>query len=230
MRGGVDSVTLPAYTCKSMRHRFLALSSVSLAAVLLSGCLTTQVSLDYEPNPANMRMGDPVVSVGGFRDNRGEEPRLIGTVKTLIGTPFERVYLKVTTEEAVQNAFMHALSARGMMAPPSKSRFALEGTIEDLYCQLVTKPYAYARLNVDLVDVRSNRVLYRHSYEAERQSATFLPGQGDPVPTLRGLTSTVLQDAVDRAIDDPLLREWMGNPERTDGPGHPKNAKRKTGQ
>lgn len=209
-----------------MRLRSFAISTLPLAALLLSGCLSTQVSLDYVPNSATMRAGLAEVSVGGFIDNRGEEPRLLGTVKTPIGTPFERIYLKVPTEEAVQNAFLHGLSARGMIAPASKARFALEGSIEEFYCQLITKPYAYVRLNVDLVDVASNRVLYRHTYEGERQSATFLPGQGDPVPTLRELASSVLQDAVDRAIDAPLAREWMANPNRADGPGHPRNGRR----
>ena len=205
-----------------MRHRFSVLSSASLLCVLLSSCLSTQVSLDYLPNVATMRAGQPVVSVGAFRDNRGEEARFLGTVKTPIGTPFERIYLKLPAEEAVQNAFLHALSARGMMAPAASARYAIEGTVEDFYTNLLTKPYAYVRLNVDVVDLKTNRVLYHHSYEAERQSATFLPGQGDPVPTLRELASSVLQDAVDRAIDAPMAREAMGDHGSVNGPVLPK--------
>ena len=210
-----------------MRHRFIACSFVPLAAMLLSGCLSTEISLDYVPNIGAQRMGAPVISAGVFQDKRGEdEPKLLGTVKTPIGTPFERVYLRVPADEAVRNAFLHGLDARGMMATPARAKFVLEGTIEEFYCQLISKPYAYAKVRVDLVDVASNRVLYRHTYEAECQAGSYLPGEGDPVPQLRDLSSRVLQDVVDKAIDNPEAREWMANPGRADGPGHPVNGRR----
>ncbi|MDB6137725.1 MAG: hypothetical protein JWO94_797 [Verrucomicrobiaceae bacterium] len=210
-----------------MRHRFLACSFVSLSALLLSGCLSTEISLDYVVNPSAQLNGPPIVGVGVFLDKRGEdEPKLLGTVKTPIGTPFEHVYLRIPADETVQNAVLHGLDARGMMASPSRARFVLEGSIEEFYCQLISRPYAYAKIRVDLVDTASNRVLYRHTYEAERQAGTYLPGEGDPVPSLRDLSSRVLQDVVDKAIDNPEVREWMGNPGRPDGPGHPRNARR----
>ncbi|MDB6116860.1 MAG: hypothetical protein JWO08_641 [Verrucomicrobiaceae bacterium] len=195
--------------------------------MLLSGCLSTEVSLDYVANASSQRSGPPVVGVGVFKDKRDQEdPRLLGTVKTPIGTPFERVYLRVPADEAVRNAFLHGLDSRGMMAVPPRARFVFEGNIEEFYCQLLSRPYAYAKMRVDLVDTASNRVLYRHTYEAERQAGNYLPGEGDPVPVLRDLSSRVLQDVVDKAIDSPEVREWMTFPERVDGPGHPHNARR----
>ena len=196
-----------------MRLRSLVLPLVPLAVVLLSGCLTTEVSLDYMPNPGRNRAGPPVLSAGVFQDERGEdEPRLLGTVKTPIGTPFERVYLRVPADEAVHNAFLHALDARGMLAPASSARFSLEGDIKELECELLVRPYASAKVRVDLVDRSSGRVLYRHTYEAHHQNPNYIPGSGDPVPGLRDLTSRVLQDIVDRAIDDPHVREWIDGP------------------
>lgn len=210
-----------------MRHRILACSFVSLSVMLLSGCLSTEISLDYVSNPSSQHSGPSIVGVGVFNDKRDQEdPKLLGTVKTPIGTPFERVYLRIPADETVRNAFLHGLDARGMMAVPPRARFVLEGNIQEFYCQLLAKPYAYAKLRVDLVDTANNRVLYRHSYEAERQAGNYLPGEGDPVPVLRDLSSRVLQDVVDKAIDNPEMREWMGNPERADGPGHPRNARR----
>ena len=210
-----------------MRHRYLASLSVPLAAMLLSGCLTTEVSLDYVPNASIPRTGPPVVTVGVFQDKRDEdETKLLGKVNMPIGIPFEKVYLRVPVDEAVRNGFLHGLDARGLMAQPQTARFVLEGNLEELYCRLVTKPYAHAKVRVDLVEVATNRVLYRHTYEAERQGGNYLPGYGDPVPVLRELTGRALQDVVDRAIDDPLMREWMSNPTREDGPGHPRNARR----
>ena len=194
-----------------MRLRLLVFPLVPLAVVLLSGCLTTEVSLDYVPNPGSERAGPPVFSAGVFQDDRGEDdPRLLGTVKTPIGTPFERVYLHIPADEAVHNAFLHGLDARGMLAPGPRARFTLEGEIKELECQLLVRPYASAKVKVDLVEVGTGRVLYRHTYSAEHQNPNYIPGTGDPVPGLRDLTSRVLQDIVDRAIDDPHVREWIG--------------------
>ncbi len=193
-----------------MRLRSLVLPLVPLAVSLLSGCLTTQVSLDYVPNPARNLTGRPVMGVGTFQDERGEEEnRLLGTVKTPIGTPFERVYMRVPVDEAVRNGFLHGLDARGMLAEPGRAHYSLEGDIKELECQLLVKPFASARVKVDLVDLASGRVLYRHTYQSEHQNPNFVPGTGDPVPGLRDLTSRVLQDVVDKAIDDPNLRAWI---------------------
>lgn len=186
------------------------LSSVMIAACLpLLQCTTSQVSLDYEPHPGQMLPGPPLFGVGPFQNGRNEEANLLGTVRTPIGTPIERVYTAVPIETMVSNAFAHALGARGMLAAGSP-RFVITGEVMDLYCQQIVHPHGYARIRVSATNSSTGQIVFSKVYEGQRQSAAYRPGSGSPVPLLRNLTSRALQDAVDRALDDPEFRNRTG--------------------
>ena len=106
----------------------------------------------------------------------------------------------------VTNAFGHALQARGMLTSPSAARYIVTGEVLDLYCQMLVRPYGYARLRVSVLEAGSGQIIFSRVYTGERQGSAFVPGSGSPVGELRQLTSGALQDAVDRALDDRDLR------------------------
>jgi tripartite-type tricarboxylate transporter receptor subunit TctC len=85
----------------------------------------------------------------------------------------------------------------------------LSGEVLDMRCELLKNPYAYVQLKVKMTAVHTGRVVFVKEFEGERQAASYIPGSGDPVPTLRNLTSRALQDAVDKLVDDPEMRRVM---------------------
>jgi len=184
-----------------------------LSALCLSGLAacssTTQVSLDYVPGPGHVRPGQAEFSTRQFVDRRDMEPTSLGTVRTQIGTPVEYVQTRIPVDEVVTHAFAHALDARGMLTSPGNARYIITGEVLDLYCQLLVRPYGYARLRVSVVAAGSGEVLHSRVHTGERQSTAFIPGSGSPVPLLNGLTSGALQDAVDRSLDDPEMRSRL---------------------
>ena len=188
----------------------LAQATVAATALLLCSCETAQVSLDYQPYPGQALPGRPDYTVGRFINMRGEGSFYLGTVRTPIGAPIENVTLHTPVEEAVKNAFAHALNTRGMLASPTGANYIITGEILELYCQMIVRPYAYARVRVNVVKAGSGQIVFSRVYAGERQSAAYRPGSGSPVPLLRDLTSRALQDAVDRAVDDPELRSRTG--------------------
>lgn len=188
----------------SIRRALLSLLPV-LATLPLLQCTSSQVTLDYEPHPGQMLPGPPVFGVGSFTNGRDEEPTLLGVVRTPVGTPIEYVHTTVPIELIVSNAFGHALGARGMLSDAAPT-FVITGEVMDLYCQQLVRPHGYAEIRVNVMNTSSGLIVFSKVFKGERQSAAYRPGSGSPVPLLRDLTSRALQDAVDKAIDDPELR------------------------
>lgn len=179
-----------------------------LAASLLISCASTsQVSLDYVSSPGQILPGRPEFSVRDFSDKRGTGATELGTVRTQIGTPVEHIHTRIPGQKIVTNAFAHGLESRGMLCPAAKAQYIITGEVLDLYCQMLVKPFGYARVRVMVLDAASGQVLTSGLYQGERQGPAFIPGSGSPVPTLTDLVSGALQDAVDRALDDPQMRQ-----------------------
>ncbi len=191
--------------------RLLSFAPV-LAAFALAACSTTsQVSLDYVPGPGHIKPGRPEFATRLFNDQRDLGPMDLGTVRTQIGTPLEYVQTRVPVNEVVTNAFGHGLQARGMLTRPRAARYVITGDIMDLYCQMLVRPYGYARIRITVLDAASGRIIHSHVYSGERGSGMYVPGSGSPVPLLRDLVSGALQEAVDRALDDGNLRRKLNS-------------------
>lgn len=159
-----------------------------------------------------MTRGTPDFAVGQFRDKRDMHPQVLGHVRLPVGPAVETVQTNLPVSDIVRNAFAHGLEARGMLSQsPRGGRYLLRGEIQDLRAQLLVHPYGYARIRVNVIDTATDAVIHSKTYEGERQSNAYRPGSGSPVPLLRELTSRALQEAVDRALDDPQMRERLGH-------------------
>lgn len=185
--------------------RLLAVALTSCAP-LLTSCVSSAVSLDYQPRPGQILRGNPEFAVGMFTNMRREGPYYLGTVRMPIGAPVENVTTRTPAEAIVANAFAHALDARGMLNANTNAKYIITGEVLDLYCQQIVHPYGYARLRVNVLKAGSGQILFSRVYIGERQSTAYRPGSGSPVPLLRDLTSRALQDAVDAALDDREMR------------------------
>ena len=195
-----------------MNIRDIVLRGVpGVLALLLSACTMSQVSLDYQPGLAQVVKGRPVFSVGRFVNARGVESYYLGVVRTPVGTPLEYIRTRMPVEEVVRNAFTHACSTRDMLTTRPKSAYIITGEVLELSCQQLVHPYAYARLRMNVVKASTGEIIFTRTYAGERQAPAYRPGSGSPVPLLRDLASRALQDAVDRALDDPEFRGRIRN-------------------
>lgn len=190
----------------NLTGKIIRSAPVMLAAVVLGGCTMSQVSLDYQPSLAQVVKGKPVLSVGRFTNSRGESAKYLGVVRTPIGTPLEYIYTHTPVEDIVRNAFSHACSARGMLTSTAGAQFIITGEVLEMSCQQLVHPYGYARIRMNVVRASTGEMVFTRVYAGERQNAAYRPGSGSPVPALRELVSRALQDAVDRALDDPEFR------------------------
>ncbi len=192
-----------------MNFRRISILLGAAAILDISACTNSSVvSLDYVPG--QMVRGTPDFSVGKFKDKRGVQPQTLGHVRLPVGPAVDTVQTRLPVSDIVRNAFGYGLDARGMVAPDGKSRFIIQGDIQDLRSQLLVHPYGYARIRVNVLDAATKSVIFTKVYEGERQSGAYRPGSGSPIPTLRELTSRALQEAVDRALDDPVMRQRVG--------------------
>lgn len=190
-----------------MMRTTLLLATASGLLLFATGCSsTTEVSLDYNPSPGQMRQGAAQFTASRFRDLRGDDPLYLGTVRTHIGTSLEHIMTRIPVAQVVTNAFAHGLNARGMLTPRASASFIVTGEVQEFYCKLLVHPYAFARIRVYLLDAATRRVLFSQDFVGERQAPAYIPGSGPPVPLLQDLASRALQDAVDKALDDAGLR------------------------
>jgi hypothetical protein len=180
--------------------------------LILAACTTTsQVSLDYISGPGHVRPGAAEFATQAFIDRRDVASHHLGTVRTQVGTPLEHVQTRIPVADVVTNAFGYGLEARGMLASRSGARYIITGEVLDMHCKLLVHPYGYAKIRVAVLEAATGRVLHTAEYEGERQSRAYVPGSGSPVPMLTNLASGALQDAVDRALDDPRMRSRIGS-------------------
>lgn len=191
-----------------MNFRCLSVILGATAMLGFSSCTNSSVvSLDYIPG--QMTRGTPDFMVGQFKDKRGVQAQTLGHVRLPVGPAVDTIQTRLPVSDVVKNAFAHALEARGMLSTDGRGRFIIKGEIQDLRSQLLVHPYGYARIRVNVVDAVTKAVVFTKVYEGERQSSAYRPGSGSPVPVLRELTSRALQDAVDRALDDPNMRQSL---------------------
>lgn len=190
-----------------MKSLFPVFCLLAFAGLLCSCSTTSQVSLDYVPtNNGQAQPGSPEYATRPFSDQRSMGAMDLGTVRTQIGTPLEYVQTRIPVSEVVTNAFGYGLQSRGMLTRPRIARYIVTGDILDLYCQMLVRPYGYARIRVTVLDGATGEIVHSQIYTGERGSSVYVPGSGTPVPLLRDLVSGALQDAVDKALDDPRLR------------------------
>ena len=196
----------------AMMKRSLRLLSAAVGLLTLAACTTTsQISLDYAPRPGHLQPGPPQFITQAFIDRRDVGTQDLGTIRTQLGTPLEHVQTRIPVADLVTNAFGYGLQARGMLSQRSGARYIITGEVLDLQCKQLVHPYAYARIQVSVLDAATGRVLHSGTYEGERQSPAYVPGSGSPVPLLGDLTSGALQDAVDLALDDSGMRSRINS-------------------
>src|SRR5262245_17002687 len=136
------------------------------AAVMLSGCWTTHLSLKYQA-PAKVTPaapGTPPITLGTFADERGYKPNWIGRQRGTFGNSLERLVVDESVATLVRTEFRDGLLAREFTVVDNGGQFELAGTIRKL------SAIQYVHIEVDVeIQVR----LRRSSSQADVFSQTY---------------------------------------------------------
>jgi len=180
-------------------------SLLALLLLMLAGCSTTAVSLDYTRAPAPVAGARPQVAVGSFADQRRDnDPRQLGAIRGGMGQPLKTLVLSEDASVVVQKAFSQALDKRGLLAPSGSGRYTLSGVINKLDCSQYIRREAHADIVVSLTDNATGKVVLQQTAHADGVTE---PSGADysifgKVEDLRVVAERTLQDAIDKALSD----------------------------
>lgn len=178
--------------------------------VLLAGCGTTAVGLKYAPPAAVQRVATAVtVQVGSFADQRGEPPTWLGAIRGGFGNPLKNLESERPVVELVGEAFADALKARGNTV--GGGGLQLSGVVRKLDCNQIVRREANVEIEVT-VKGADGRVRLNKTYAASRLDGslvTMSAGVFASVDDLRVTLELALREAVDKALDDPAMRDAL---------------------
>lgn len=193
-----------------MTRMLLALA----AGLLLSACATTPVTVNYKPSGAlePFPASAGKVSVARFIDDRGEPPRWLGAIRGGFGNPLKVLETEEPIAVMVQAAFAEGVRARGGAPGSIPAKVELRGSIKKLDCSQYVRREAHAVIEVAVVEIGSARERFRRTYTADMVDGSLVSlstGIFASVNDLRVVAEQVLQQVVDKALDDPALRDAM---------------------
>jgi len=177
--------------------RFACLSAV---LCILFGCSTTAVTLRYEPTAPIQIEPDaqPVAVVGAIMDVRKEDdPRWFGAIRGGFGNPLKN--------ETVAQSLSDALKERHLLASGDNAAVRVEGTIHELDCNYYWNRDAHAQLQLNLVDAKSNVLLYSQSQRADNSETGVGAGIFGDVNHLAEFMQKTLNQTIDKFFADPVF-------------------------
>lgn len=194
-----------------MHPRFSPLAAV-LAAALLAGCGTTSVGLKYAA-PGQLTRAAAVVplGVGAFADQRGEPATWLGAIRGGFGNPLKNLESDRPVAELVATAFADGLRARGFGVDAQPGRPQLTGVVRKLDCNQVVRREANVEVELT-VRGADGAVRLTKAYSASRLDGSLVTvsaGVFASVDDLRATLELALRETVDKALDDPALRDAL---------------------
>jgi uncharacterized lipoprotein YajG len=177
--------------------------------LLMSGCSTNSVKLNYKPPATVAAAKQPKpVTVGAFADQRGETPTWFGAIRGGYGNPLKKLEADPSVAENVKSAFSAGLKARGIDSSGGAT-LQIAGTIRKFDCSQYVRREAHAEIEVHVIDLSTGRQLFSQIYTADELQGSLMTlkaGVFASVEDLRIVAEQALSEVVDRALDDPALR------------------------
>ncbi len=169
------------------------------------------VSLTYAA-PASVTQGAPTIMLTSVRDNRGEGHHLyeLGSIRGGYGNPLKTLVTEQAVAVVVAQAIRDALAARSLGAEAGVHR--LEVRITRFDCNQLFPKEAHIELSFRLLDASTDAVLYEGTARANQAGGGAGMGIFTPIEPLRALTNQVMNDGIDRMLDDPGLRAALAAP------------------
>jgi len=180
-------------------------------AVLLSSCASAPVVVNYRASATAAAFpaaaGNLVVQ--RFVDDRGEPPRWLGAIRGGFGNPLKVIETDEPVAAVVQTAFTEGVRARGAAGSATAKRFEIRGTIKKLDCSQYVRREAHGIIEVAIVDLATGRERFRQTYSADQVDGSLVAvdtGIFASPQDLKSVLEQVLNQIVDKALDDPQFR------------------------
>jgi hypothetical protein len=180
-------------------------------ALMMSACSTTPVAVSYKATGAvtPFPSSSGGVAVATFVDDRGEPPKWLGAIRGGFGNPLKVLETDETVAVMVQNAFAEGVRARGGASTNTARKYEVRGAIKKLDCSQYVRREAHGIIEVAVVDAKSGAERFKRTYSADLVDGSPMSlstGIFASVDDLRRVAEQVLQQLVDKALDDPAFR------------------------
>ena len=144
------------------------------------------------------------VEIGGFKDSRGLPNNYLGSIRGSGAVPHQKVETDVMVSDIVAKTFGHGLRTRELVATSGAASWTLSGDVKEFSCDQVELAGCSVDLVVKLTKAGGTHPAFTKSFTAEK---TARPSGGNAAKGLQRLAAETLQQAVDKALDDPEFRQ-----------------------
>jgi len=171
------------------------------------------VALTYTA-PAEVQRGEPSITLGAVVDEREHEIYTLGSIRGGFGNPLKTLVTETPVAEVFGVALRDGLAARNLLSDAGAYRMEVRMVRFD--CNQLYPREAHAEIAVRLVDAQSGAELFQNVYTSgEARGGGPSGGIFAPIEPLRAITNLVMQQVIDRALDDPAFRAALANASAT---------------
>lgn len=167
------------------------------------------VSLTYT-TPAEVQRGEPSIVLAPVVDARADhQADVLGSIRGGFGNPLKTLVTERPVADVFGVALRDALTARNLASDAGPHRMVVRLVRFD--CNQLYPREAHAEIVVRIED-QSGAQLFEATYTAG-QARGGGPSGGifAPIEPLRAITNLVMQQVIDRALDDPALRAVLAS-------------------
>jgi hypothetical protein len=182
--------------------------------LLLAGCSTHRVSLVYAEHAIEISPAPSAVAIGQFSDGRGKDARRGDNnnwFAVIRGGYGKTLLTAEPLNVVVAKAFSDGLAARKMLAAtPENTAYLLFGEIKEFACEQYVRRSCHIAIEVIVSKRAGGQQVFKRISRADGVEGSLLAidtGMFGSVDKLKEFSATSLSQVVDRAIDDPALRD-----------------------
>lgn len=184
-------------------RRFFCLVLISFPLV---ACGTTAVTLKYDP--ANVQQAaasaQQSIAIASVTDKRKHDPNWLGAIRGGFGNPLKTLETSMPVKDLVATVYTDGLKARGLLAEGAP-RYDMHIVVNQYDSNQFVRREAHARFAVTLKDKSSGAAVFEKEVAADKVDGSLLAvdtGVFADVEDLRKIANQVLQEAVDKTLDD----------------------------
>jgi len=184
-----------------MNSRYLFAIALQVLFLLLSGCSTHLVHLDYEGNPEPNKMITSGIGEIVVTDDRGTDDDWLGAIRGGYGNVLKTLRTDVPTNQIVADVYRQAFVEYGYLDEPD-GHIRFIASIKKFDCSYYFNREAHAHIAISLVDRKTNEILFNGSYRSDPTEGGAGAGIFGNVDTLRDLAELALNQTVDKSMMD----------------------------
>jgi hypothetical protein len=195
-----------------MNHMLLA--AVAFGATMAAATSPAHAQREYPVAltyvaPADVQRGEPSVVLAPVVDVREHEIYTLGSIRGGFGNPLKTLITETPVAEVVHAALRDGLAARNLLSEAGPYR--MEVRLVRLDCNQLYPREAHAEILVRLLEAQSGAQLFQRVYTSGEARGGAGGGIFAPVEPLRVLTNLVMQQVIDRALDDHDFRAALAS-------------------